>query len=211
MTTLIIAEDHILVSDCMAAALTGDEFRVVACVRDGLAALDAVREHRPDLCLIDINLPGMQGLEVAKEVLKSTPNCRIAMITSRAEVKLVREAITAGATGFVLKSEGLSALRTALRLVSTGGIYVTPSLLGSMMTQWSRGIGCESQEVLLTLRERQVLKLIAEGSTTKDIGGALGISAKTADGHRVRMMAKLKVHDLSAVVRYAIREGIVEA
>jgi len=116
-----------------------------------------------------------------------------------------------GAKGYILKSEPLSEIQVALRKVMASGVYISPGFLGTLLSQWLQDQAQEVEAVSLSLRERQVLKLIAEGHSTKQIAAMLAITAKTADSHRTRLMAKLGVHEVAALVRYAIRQGIVAA
>jgi DNA-binding NarL/FixJ family response regulator len=210
MKTVVIIDDHQMFSDCLMIALSQEGFEVIGVLADGLSAAQDAISLRPDIVVLDINLPGMQGVDVAKEIRLKCPATRILFLTARDDQGAVRDAILAGANAFIHKSESLSGVKMALKQVESGGMYITPSLLGSMIIEWSRGTATPAYEILLTLRERQILKLVAEGHTTKEIATLLGISPKTVDGHRVRFMSKLDLHDLSSVVRFAVREDLIQ-
>jgi DNA-binding NarL/FixJ family response regulator len=211
MVKVMIADDHKMFADCVEMALDKNQFEVAAIATDGLEALKLVSQHRPQVVLLDVNMPGLHGLDLAKEIQRIAPLTRIVFLTCRADEPCVREALRLGAKGYILKSEPLDHVSIALQKVSEGGTYISSAFIGPLLMQWLRKPDREEDAVPLSLRERQVLKLIAEGHSTKTIASMLEISPKTADTHRARLMAKLGAHEIASLVRYAIREGIVGA
>jgi len=198
-------------ADCLEVVFDKDQYEIVAVATDGVEALRLALEHKPQLVILDVNMPGMYGLDVAREIQRELPFTRLVFLTCRTDESCIREAMRLGAKGYILKSEPLSEIQVALRKVMASGVYISPGFLGTLLSQWLQDQAQEVEAVSLSLRERQVLKLIAEGHSTKQIAAMLAITAKTADSHRTRLMAKLGVHEVAALVRYAIRQGIVAA
>jgi len=211
MTKVLIADDHRMFADCLEVVFDKDQYEIVAVATDGVEALRLALEHKPQLVILDVNMPGMYGLDVAREIQRELPFTRLVFLTCRTDESCIREAMRLGAQGYILKSEPLSEIQVALRKVMASGVYISPGFLGTLLSQWLQDQAQEVEAVSLSLRERQVLKLIAEGHSTKQIAAMLAITAKTADSHRTRLMAKLGVHEVAALVRYAIRQGIVAA
>jgi len=211
MTKVLIADDHRMFADCLEVVFDKDQYEIVAVATDGVEALRLALEHKPQLVILDVNMPGMYGLDVAREIQRELPFTRLVFLTCRTDESCIREAMRLGAKGYILKSESLSEIQVALRKVMASGVYISPGFLGTLLSQWLQDQAQEVEAVSLSLRERQVLKLIAEGHSTKQIAAMLAITAKTADSHRTRLMAKLGVHEVAALVRYAIRQGIVAA
>ncbi len=211
MTKVLIADDHRMFADCLEVVFDKDQYEIVAVATDGVEALRLALEHKPQLVILDVNMPGMYGLDVAREIQRELPFTRLVFLTCRTDESCIREAMRLGAKGYILKSEPLSEIQVALRKVMASGVYISPGFLGTLLSQWLQDQAQEVEAVSLSLRERQVLKLIAEGHSTKQIAAMLAITAKTADSHRTRLMAKLGVHEVAALVRYAIRQGIVAA
>ena len=211
MTKVLIADDHRMFADCLEVVFDKDQYEIVAVATDGVEALRLALEHKPQLVILDVNMPGMYGLDVAREIQRELPFTRLVFLTCRTDESCIREAMRLGAKGYILKSEPLSEIQVALRKVMASGVYISPGFLGTLLSQWLQDQAQEVEAVSLSLRERQVLKLIAEGNSTKQIAAMLAITAKTADSHRTRLMAKLGVHEVAALVRYAIRQGIVAA
>lgn len=211
MIKVLIADDHKMFGDCVQMALDKEQFTVVGVAHDGMETVRLALEHRPQVVLLDVNMPGMHGLDVAREIQRELPLTRLVFVTCRTDEACVREAMRLGAKGYLLKSEPLSEIAIALRKVISGGTYISAEFLGPLLVQWLQQQDREVEPVSLSLRERQVLKLIAEGHSTKQVASLLNISPKTADTHRTRLMAKLGVHELAGLVRYAIRQGIVAA
>jgi len=211
MTKVLIADDHRMFVDCLEVVLDKDQYDIVGVATDGMEALRLALEHRPQVVILDVNMPGMHGMDVAREIQRELPLTRLVFLTCRTDETCIRDAMRLGAKGYILKSEPLSEIQVALRKVMAGGVYISSGFLGTLLVQWLQDPAQEVDGVSLSLRERQVLKLNAEGHSTKQIAAMLEISAKTADSHRTRLMAKLGVHEVAGLVRYAIRQGIVAA
>jgi len=211
MTKVLIADDHRMFVECIEVILDKEQYEIVGVATDGMEALRLALEHRPQVVILDVNMPGMHGLDVAREIQRELPLTRLVFLTCRTDETCIRDAMRLGAKGYILKSEPLSEIQVALRKVMAGGVYISSGFLGTLLVQWLQDPAMEAEGVSLSLRERQVLKLIADGHSTKQIAAMLEISAKTADSHRTRLMAKLGVHEVAGLVRYAIRQGIVAA
>jgi two-component system, NarL family, response regulator NreC len=176
---------------------------------DGGEALRLVREIRPDVAVLDLSMPVMNGLEVARELVRSAPNIRAILLTMHAEDCYVLEALRVGVWGYVLKAQAAADVAEAIRQVAGGAMYLSPGVSETVVHAYSAKSGLPADP--LSDREHQVLKLIAEGKTTREIASLLGVSAKTAESHRARIMKKLDIHETASLVRYAVRRGFIEA
>jgi len=205
---IIIADDHVMVRQGLKALLEREKYKVVGEASDGLEALQLAKSLRPDVCLLDIAMPNLNGMDCAREVLREAPNTRVIILTMHAEDHYVLAALRSGAAGYVVKSRAAADLLLAIREVLRGHFYLSPGVSGAVVTAYlAKG---ELPADPLTPRERQVLQLIAEGKTTKETAGILEISVKTAESHRSRIMHKLEVHETAGLVRHAIRLGLTQ-
>lgn len=205
---VVLADDHVLVRQGLKSLLEREGFQVVAEASDGQEALRCVQSLKPDIAVMDISMPILNGLEAARQMTLSSPHVKIILLTQHTEEQYLSEALEAGVKGYVLKSQVASDLLQALRQVSRGGSYLSPGVSGAVMEAY-RSKSKERKDPL-TSRERQVLQLIAEGKSTKEVATVLGISAKTAESHRTRLMQKLDIHETASLVLYAVRRGIVQ-
>jgi DNA-binding NarL/FixJ family response regulator len=205
---IVLADDHSLVRQGLKSLLEREGFQVVGEASDGQEVLQHVKSHQPDIAIMDISMPILNGLNAARELTHSFPKVKTILLTQHDEDQYVSEALQAGVKGYVLKSQVASDLLQAIQQVSRGQVYLSPGVSRAVMEAYRSK--SEKQEDRLTLRERQVLQLIAEGKSTKDIGSLLGISVKTAESHRTRLMQKLDIHETASLVRYAVRHGIVQ-
>ncbi len=203
---ILLADDHVLVRQGLRSLLEREGCQVLAEASEGLQALRYVDSHKPDIAIFDITMPTLNGLDAAREVVKSFPRTKTILLTQHDEEPYVAEALEAGVKGYVLKTQVVSDLLDAIRQVSRGQVYISPGVTRALMEAYR-----SRSKDPLTSRERQVLQLIAEGKSTKDIGSILGISMKTAESHRTRLMQKLDIHETASLVRYAVRRGIVPA
>ena len=176
----------------------------------GREAVEKATELRPDVIILDVSMPEMNGLEAARQIHRTVPAAKILALTVHDIDQLVQEFVDAGASGYVLKADTGSTLVDAVNTLLHGGTYFTNSLQRAN-SEWSSAPDSLPSKPHLTRREREVLQLLAEGKSNKEIGTALSISTKTAETHRARLMAKLHVHSIAELVRYAIRNQIVEA
>jgi two-component system response regulator NreC len=205
---VILADDHVLVRQSLKSLLEREGFQVVGEASDGQEAIQRVESLRPDIAVMDISMPILNGVDAARELSRSFPKTKSILLTQHDEDQYISEALEAGVMGYVLKSQAASDLVQAIGQVSRGQFYLSPGV-SSAVAQAFRSKS-EKPRDPLTSRERQVLQLIAEGKSTKDVASLLGISVKTAESHRTRLMQKLDIHETASLVRYAVRRGIVE-
>jgi DNA-binding NarL/FixJ family response regulator len=208
---IVLAEDHALVRAGLRALLAGQEgVEVVREVGDGRAALDAVRELSPDLVLLDISMPGLNGLEACRRLTKDAPRTRVLILSVHKAVEYVHAAFRAGAMGYLHKESDAAELGHALRTVARGERYLSPEFPVDIVARppdSSEAPGSVLER--LTSRQREVLQLVAEGHTTKAIAARLDLSVKTVETHRSELMRRLEVHDVASLVRIAVQEGLV--
>ena len=207
---VLLAEDHRLVRAGIHALLdrmAGVE--VVGEVSDGMEALKVVEAIQPDLVLMDVAMPGLNGLEAASRISKQWPAVRIIMLSMHANEEYLRQALKAGAMGYLLKGADLVELEQAVRTVSGGASYLTPSVARHLIDPDREGDVRELAPVeRLSPRQREILQLIAEGHSTKEMAYRLKLSAKTVETHRAQLMARLDIHDIAGLVRFAIKAGL---
>lgn len=205
---IILADDHALVRQGLKSLLEREGFQIVAEVADGHDALRQVRSLRPEIVILDISMPVLNGLDAAREITRSFPDSKVILLTQHDEEQYLSGALEAGVKGYVLKTQVASDLIHALRQVSRGGVYLSPGISAGLVESYR--LKSERPGDKLSPRERQVLQLIAEGKSTKDVATVLGITVKTAESHRTRLMQKLDIHDTATLVLYAVRRGIVQ-
>jgi len=205
---IVLADDHVLVRQGLRSLLEREGFQVVGEASDGQEALRLTESFQPDIAIMDISMPILNGLNAAREMSRSSAKTKTILLTQHDEGQYVSEALDAGVKGYVLKNQVASDLLLAIRQVSRGQVYLSPGVSRAVMDAYHSK--SEKSRNPLTLRERQVLQLIAEGKSTKDVATLLGISVKTAESHRTRLMRKLGIHETASLVRYAVRQGIVQ-
>lgn len=208
---VMIVEDHALVRAGMRALLQKiSGIEVVADIGDGAEAVKAVQRDAPDLILMDIAMPGLNGLDATARIIKESPNTRVILLSMYANEEYLRQALQIGASGYLLKGAELSELELAIRTVSRGDTYLTPAVAKYAVDAYRTRSGESSSPVArLSGRQREILQLIAEGCTTKDIAQRLSLSVKTVETHRAQLMERLEIHDVPGLVRLAIRVGLV--
>ena len=211
MKRLVIIEDQTAVRELLAEIIRLDSgYEVVGEAGDGQAAIELCLNLKPDVCVLDAKLPGLNGVEMLRRVAPKLPSMRVLVFSGYESASLVRDILEAGAHGFVEKTAGLVEFKRGLETVANGGTYFGPadaSLLRQVVAQPATASAGHE----LTTREREILQLVAESHTTKEIAVKLSISAKTVDNHRTNLMRKLNVHDVAGLTRYALENGIVEA
>ncbi len=213
---VFLADDHILVRAGFHALLASFEgIQVIGEAGDGQEALRLIKAHRPDVALLDIAMPGLNGLEVAARVSKSCPNVAVLIISMHTNEEYVAQALQAGAAGYLVKNAAPSELEVAIRSAARGETYLSPAVSTRVIAEYLRRVGdgkgdqlTKSTEIL-TARQREILQLIAEGHTNKEIAKLLELSVKTVETHRMQLMDRLDIHDIPGLVRYAIRIGLV--
>ncbi|GAB4431850.1 MAG: response regulator transcription factor [Anaerolineae bacterium] len=208
---VILADDHNLVRTgikMLVDSLPGVE--VVAEAADGYETLALVATHLPDVVLLDIGMPRLNGLETAARISKDYPAIRILMLSVHTTEEYVLRALRVGAAGYLLKDADQSELELALKAVTSGETYLSPGVSRHVIDQYLQTVSGASRPLdELTPRQRQILQLIAEGQTTKQIAQTLNLSVKTVDSHRTAMMDRLNLHDIAGLVRFAVRMGLV--
>ncbi|MDF1564040.1 MAG: response regulator transcription factor [Deltaproteobacteria bacterium] len=211
-----IADDHVVLRVGLRAFLeeqTDPQIDIVGEASDGDGAVALVTEKRPDVLILDLSMPGLGGLGTVIELRRQRVRTRILVLTQHAEEVYLRRALEAGANGYLLKTARGEELLSALRAVASGGTYVDPGLAGALLPgrRSEEPVPANDEEMLhlLTPREQQVLGLVAEGLSNKEIAASLGVAVKTAMAHRANMMEKLSIHNRSKLVQFAIRVGLL--
>ena len=204
---ILLADDHLVVREGLRSLLEVAGFKVVGEARDGREALKLARMLEPEVTVMDIAMPGLNGVDACRELLREVPEMRIIVLTVHGEDAYVIEALRSGARGYVLKTQAGSDLVRAIGEVTQGRIYLSPSVSSAVVQAFLAGSTSPADP--LTPREREVLQLVAEGRSTKEVAGILGVSVKTAETHRTRLMTKLDIHHTAGLVHYAIRRGLI--
>jgi two-component system, NarL family, response regulator NreC len=207
-TQILLADDHRLVRDCLKLLLEQAGFKVVAEVENGHEAVKRAEELRPDVALLDAVMPVMNGFDAAREIQKVSPKTKTILVTMHSEQAYILEGVRAGAKAIVLKSHAAEDLLRAIREALSGRTYMSPEVSHVLLEAYQRKAQIRTDP--LSGRERQVLQLIAEGKTTKEVAVLFNISIKTVETHRTRIMTKLDIHDTAGLVRYAIRSGLTQ-
>ena len=210
---IVLADDHSLVrAGLRALLLNWPDFTVVGEAADGHEALRLIEQLDPDIALMDISMPQLNGLDAAARVTKKYPRTRVIILSMHSDEEYVHRAFASGATAYLLKNASEGELELALRAVARGDGWLSPGISRPILAAYASGDGSSRGPFeRLTPRQREVLQLIAEGHSTKDIASHLDLSVKTIETHRVQIMKRLMVHDVTGLVRYAIRVGIVQA
>lgn len=207
-TRVLLADDQLLIRAGVRALLDSlADYQVVAECTDGLEALAGIRSLQPDIALLDIAMPGLSGIEVSQSVRQFDPNIRILVLSGIGHQDVVEQALATGINGYLLKDFLLAELEQALQAVLAGKSFLSPKVQEVLNQPDMNGEATPATG--LTDRQTEILRLVASGQTTKEIARHLGISPKTVEFHRGKLMEKLAVHDVTALTRYAIRAGIV--
>ncbi len=210
---IILAEDHALVRAGIRRLLDDlPDVEVVGVAEDGREALRLIAELRPDVAILDITMPGLSGLNVLAQVVADHPAVRVIMMSMHDNEEYVGHALKSGAAGYLLKDSDPAELGLAIRSAMRGGSYLTPSVSRHVIRDFQhRGLTENGPFQRLTPRQTEIVQLIAEGHRNADIADILGVSVKTIETHRSELMARLGIHDVTGIVRYAIRTGLVPA
>lgn len=204
---ILLADDHLVLLTGMKALLQREGYEVVGEACDGREAVEMTKTLQPQIAVLDISMPGLNGLDAAHKLRKLSPQTKIIILTMHKESPYVVEALEAEVSGYVLKTQAAQDLLDAIKAVAANKVYLSPGISQIVVDAYHAKNRADGAE--LTLREREVLQLISEGHRTKQVAALLGISVKTAESHRGRIMRKLGIHDTAGLVRYAIRRGLI--
>lgn len=205
---VVLADDHVLVRQAIKMMLEREKLEILGEASDGLEAIQLAQQLHPDVVVLDLAMPTLNGISAVGEIRKVSPSTKVILLTMHTEEHYILEALRAGIKGCVWKSQASEQLIQAIREVHAGGVYLSPSVSGAVVQAYLAKT--ELPYDPLTGRERQVLQLIAEGKTTKEVAIILGVKVKTAETHRTKLMEKLDIHSTAGLVRYAIRRGFVQ-
>jgi two-component system response regulator NreC len=207
-TRVVLADNHVVVRQGVKSLLEREGFLVVGEAGDGQDLVRIAKELQPDVVVLDIGMPLMNGLIAARELKRACPNTKTILLTRHDEDQYVIEALRAGIRGYILKNQAATDLVHALQQVCRGQVYLSPGISRVVVDAYVSKSNVPDDP--LSAREHEVLQLIAEGKSTKDVASMLGVSVKTAESHRSRLMQKLDIHETASLVRYAVRRGLVQ-
>jgi two-component system response regulator NreC len=206
--TVLIADDHQIVRQGLKALLEREGFKVLGEAANGQEAVQMAEELHPDVAVLDLAMPILNGIDATREILRTSPKTKSILLTMHTDRRYILEGLRGGAKGYVMKTHAADDLVRAIREAARGGTYLSPEISEAVVLAYQNKT--EIPPDPLSARERQVLQLIAEGKTTKEVASTLDISAKTAETYRTRIMEKLDLHITADLVRYAIRRGLVQ-
>jgi two-component system, NarL family, response regulator NreC len=204
---VLLAEDHLIVRQGLRLLLEKEKIQVVGEAADGHEAIRQARELVPDIAILDFEMPNLNGVDAVREIVRANPKIRCIILTRHMEEPYALEALRAGARGYILKTQAPQDIVTAVLHVNRGEVYLSPKVSRAVVEAYLAKRDLPDDP--LTARERQVLQLVGEGKSTKEIASVLCISVKTADTHRTKIMQKLDIHQVAGLVRYAIRQGLI--
>jgi len=208
---ILLADDHTIVLEGLKSMLErSSAFTVVGTASDGLAAVKMARDLVPDLAILDISMPALNGIEAARRMLEANPAIRIIILSMHADGRFITEALKAGALGYLLKESAFEELSAAIAAVMAGQAFLSAAITDTVVKDYIRHLERQGSTVfsVLSAREREVLQLLSEGLATKQIAARLGVSIKTVETHRKQIMDKLDIHSIAELTKYAVREGI---
>ena len=207
----LLVDDHEIMREGLCALLRRhSDVEVVGQAPDGLMALDMVRELSPDVVVMDISMPNLNGIDATSQIQSEFPKTKVLAMSTHSDRSMVSKMLKAGATGYMLKSSAFSQLIIGIKTVSSNRTYLCPRVANIVLNDYVSMLADPKRGSTdgLTGRERQVLQMVAEGNSTKDIAASLHVSVKTIDSHRAHIMEKLNIHNMAGLTKYAIREGL---
>ncbi|MGB7948828.1 MAG: response regulator transcription factor [Candidatus Binatia bacterium] len=209
--TILIADDHKILREGLRSLLEKQPgFTVVAEAEDGLEAVDGVKKHKPDIAILDIGMPGLNGIEATRKLRSEMAETRVIALSMHADRRFVMGVLEAGANGYLLKDSAFAELITAVTTVAKGKMYLSPSIAETVVRSSLEKSDPKGRTAIavLSAREREVLQMVAEGKSTKEIAFKLFVSTKTVETHRKQIMDKLNIRTVAELTKYAIREGL---
>jgi len=210
-TKILLADDHKIMVDGLRTLIEKQPgLEVVGMAADGAQAVEMAEELKPDVVIMDIGMPNVNGIDATRQIVARVPNARVIALSMHSDKRFVSEMFKAGAAGYLLKDCAFEEVENAIRTVLAKRAYLSPSIAGVVMEDYVSRLPREATEGLnvLTPKERGVLQLLAEGKTTKEISRRLKVSPKTVETHRAHIMAKLDLHSVAELTKYAVREGL---
>ena len=208
---ILIADDHKILREGLRSLLEKQsEFAIVAEAQDGLSAISAAKKHKPDVAILDIGMPDLNGIEVTRKIRSEMAETKVIALSMHADRRFVMGILEAGANGYLLKDSAFAELILAVTAVARGKMYLSPSIAETVVKNSLEKLDQreEGSNVMLSGREREVLQMIAEGKSTKEIALKLFVSTKTVETHRKQIMDKLNIRTVAGLTKYAIREGL---
>jgi DNA-binding NarL/FixJ family response regulator len=205
---VILADDHQIVRQGLKVLLEREGFKIVGEASNGQEAVQLAQKFQPDVAVLDLAMPILNGLDAAREIQRVSPKTKTILLTMHTESHYILEGLQLGAKGFVMKTHASEDLVQAIREAARGRTYLSPEVSETVVQAYQDRTNISPDP--LSPRERQVLQLVAEGKTTKEVANLLNISVKTAETHRTRIMEKLNIHETAGLVRYAIRRGVIQ-
>ncbi len=210
---IMLADDHKIIRDGLRALIEKQtNMEVVAEASDGQTAVKIAHKTQPDVCILDIGMPELNGIEATRQIMKLPRKPKVIGLSMHADRRYVAQMLKAGASGYILKNSAFGELAQAITTVMKGQVYLSPAVAETVVDDYRRVAknGDNSAYTLLTEREREVLQQIAEGCSTKDIAAAQNLSVKTIETHRLHIMEKLKLHSVAELTKYAVKEGLTD-
>lgn len=206
---VLLADDHTIVRQGLKLILSGSpDFQIAGEAATGLEAVELAQKLKPDVVLLDVGMPELNGVEATRRMVAANPRIRVLVLSMHKEAVYVREILKAGARGYILKDAIDTELLNAIRSVGHGDGYISPAVSGALLADYRQNV--TDPVDLLSARERQVLQLIAEGKTNKEIATRLNLSVYTVDSHRGKIMEKLNLHSTGELVRFALKHGLAD-
>jgi two-component system, NarL family, response regulator NreC len=213
VTKVLLADDHRLLIDGLRSLLESRRnIKIVGVAKDGMEAIELAGQHTPDVIFLDISMPRLNGIDATRQILRVLPKTKVVMLSMHADKRYIQESIRAGACGYILKESAVSEVIAALDVIQRGELFFSQSVRDKVLHEYVDLIRGDngSNDSPLSPREREVLQLLAEGQSTKDMAGTLNVSVKTIESHRKQIMDKLGLHSVAELTKYAIREGLTQ-
>jgi DNA-binding NarL/FixJ family response regulator len=208
---VLLVDDHAIIREGLRSLLEKQpEMKVIADTDDGRRALDLVRQHLPNIVIMDISMPGLNGIEATRQIIAEFPNVKVIALSIHSKRRFVADMLSAGATGYILKECLFDELVQAIKAVAAGGRYLSPRITDVVVSDYVKHLSATAYSPFeaLKAREREVLQLVAEGKSTKQIALELHVSTKTIEANRRQIMEKLNIHSIAELTKYAVREGL---